>query len=155
MEVSKFIDNIFISDKYEEFIIEEVYVIVNLEELKEVSITDKDLNLAEKIAFKVNNTFWIIEVNYEYDDISIVVENVLPKNFNLFDKSSPLIQIINLGIKRIYSITNFMGCTDGMKLSLYDPTIKAGNNFVLNVTFYSDASGIFYELRNNGIDGRF
>lgn len=155
MDVSQFIDNFFNSNKYEQFIIKKVYVAVDLDELKVASITDKDLNLAEKIAFKVNDEFWIFEVNYEYDDISIIVEKNLPDSLEFVDIGSPLAKIINLGVKRIYSITNFMGCIDGMKLSMYDPTIKNGNNFVLNLTFYSDSSGIFYELRNNGIDGRF
>ncbi|WP_296278147.1 DUF6334 family protein [uncultured Acinetobacter sp.] len=155
MDVSEFVDNFFNSDKYEKFIIEEVYVVVNLEDLKRVSITDENLNLAEKIAFKVNDEFLIFEVNYEYDDILIIVEKFLPDSFRCFEISSPLTKIVNLGIKRIYSITNFMGCIDGMKLSIYDPMITSGNDFVLNLTFYSDSSGIFYELRNNGIDGRF
>ena len=140
MDVSEFVDNFFNSDKYEKFIIEEVYVVVNLEDLKEASITDEKLNLAEKIAFKVNDEFWIFEVNYEYDDILIIVEKFLPDSFRCFEISSPLTKIANLGIKRIYSITNFMGCIDGMKLSIYGTNITSGNNFVLNVTFYSDSS---------------
>jgi hypothetical protein len=111
-------------------------------------------NLVESIIFEINNKFWIITVNNAFDEIELKILPHLIENFSQDRCLDNLSNLKGLEIGTMFAIVNERGYTDGIKLSLYNHSLSESENnpFFAVLTVIALASGLYYELRDTGID---
>ncbi|WP_336038932.1 DUF6334 family protein [Acinetobacter calcoaceticus] len=106
----------------------------------------------ESIIFKINNKFWIITVNNDFDEVELKILSHLVDNFSPERCLDNLSNLKGLEIGTMFAIVNERGYTDGIKLSLYNHSESETNPFFAVLTIVALASGLHYELRQTGID---
>ncbi len=95
-----------------------------------------------------------ITVNYDFDEIELKVYSCLPEKTIQQRCSNNLLSLKGLEIGTMFAIVNERGYTDGIKLMLYDHSLKESktNPFCAVLTIVALASGLQYELRKTGVD---
>jgi hypothetical protein len=107
-----------------------------------------------KSIFEINKKFWAITVNHNFDEIELKVYSCLPDKTIQQRCSNNLSSLKGLEIGTMFVIVNERGYTDGIKLMLYDHSLKESktNPFFAVLTIVALASGLQYELRKTGVD---
>lgn len=126
--------------------IDDLYLVVDGESNSEGPV--------ESIIFEINKKFWAITVNHNFDEIELKVYSCLPNKAMQQHCSNNLSSLKGLEIGTMFAIINERGYTDGIKLMLYDHSLKESktNPFFSVLTIVTLASGLQYELRKTGID---
>ncbi|MGK7247495.1 DUF6334 family protein [Acinetobacter oleivorans] len=108
----------------------------------------------ESIIFEINKKFWDITVKHDFDEIELKVYTCLPDKAIQQRCSNNLSGLKGLEIATMFAIVNERGYTDGIKLMLYDHSLKESktNSFFAVLTIIALASGLQYELRKTGVD---
>ncbi|ENV79613.1 MULTISPECIES: DUF6334 family protein [Acinetobacter] len=109
-------------------------------------------NFVESIIFEINNKFWIITVNNDFDEVELKILPHLMEDFSPERCLDNLSNLKGLEIGTMFAIINERGYTDGIKLSLYNHSEPENNPFFAVLTIVALASGLHYELRQTGID---
>ncbi len=115
-----------IKDKKDEIrTIDDVYLIIDNEDTSAI--------YALNILFKINDRFWIIGVNYDFDEIQLCIKPQLHKSFTEKKTLNNLSHLKGLSIGTMFAIINERGYTDGLKLTLYDhsPSRLGTNPFLV------------------------
>lgn len=135
--------------------------IKNIDEVRKIDdlylVVDENSNSedpAETIIFEINKNFWAITVNHNFDEIELKVYSCLPEKMIQQRCSNNLSSLKGLEIGTMFAIVNERGYTDGIKLMLYDHSLKESktNPFFAVLTIVASASGLQYELRKTGVD---
>ncbi|MFI8011876.1 DUF6334 family protein [Acinetobacter sp. ABJ_C4_1] len=126
--------------------IDDLYLVVDGEPNSEYSV--------ESIILEINKKFWTITVNHNFDEIELKVYTCLPNKAIQQRYSNNLSSLKGLEIGTMFAIVNERGYTDGIKLMLYDHSLKESktNPFFAVLTIIASASGVQYELRKTGVD---
>lgn len=126
--------------------IDDLYLVVDGEPNSEYSV--------ESIILEINKKFWAITVNHNFDEIELKVYTCLPNKAIQQRYSNNLSSLKGLEIGTMFAIVNERGYTDGIKLMLYDHSLKESktNPFFAVLTIIASASGVQYELRKTGVD---
>ncbi|OCZ52230.1 DUF6334 family protein [Acinetobacter seifertii] len=135
--------------------------IKNIDEVRKIDdlylVVDENSNsedAVESITFEINKKFWAITVNHNFDEIELKVFSYLPEKTTQQRCSNNLSSLKGLEIGTMFAIVNERGYTDGIKLMLYDYSLKESKTdpFFAVLTIVALASGLQYELRKTGID---
>lgn len=126
--------------------IDDLYLVLDGEPNSEYSV--------ESIIFEINKKFWVITVNHDFDEIELKVYSCLPNKAMQQRCLNNLSSLKGLEIGTMFAIVNERGYTDGIKLMLYDHSLKESktNPFFAVLTIVALASGLQYELRKTGVD---
>lgn len=135
--------------------------IKNIDEVRKIDdlylVVDENSNSedpVETIIFEINKKFWAITVKHDFDEIELKVFSSLPEKTIQQRCSNNLSSLKGLEIGTMFAIVNERGYTDGIKLMLYDHSLKESktNPFFAVLTIVALASGLQYELRKTGVD---
>ncbi|MBO8207347.1 DUF6334 family protein [Acinetobacter nosocomialis] len=126
--------------------IDDLYLVVDRESNSEYSV--------ESVIFEINKKFWTVTANHDFDEIELKVYSCLPDKTIQQRCSNNLSSLKGLEIGTMFAIVNERGYTDGIKLMLYDHSLKESkmNPFFAVLTIVALASGLQYELRKTGVD---
>lgn len=126
--------------------IDDIYFILDGEE-------DNSLEVIN-IIFKINNRFWIIRVNHDFDEIELLIHSNLEENFINGKRLDILSNLKGMEIGTMFAIVNERGYTDGLKLRIDDfsPSRYGTSPFYGIFTIIAMSSGLKYELRQTGIE---
>lgn len=126
--------------------IDDIYFILDDEE-------DNSLEVIN-IIFKINNRFWIIRVNHDFDEIELLIHSNLEENFINGKRLDILSNLKGMEIGTMFAIVNERGYTDGLKLRIDDfsPSSYGTSPFYGIFTIIAMSSGLKYELRQTGIE---
>ena len=132
-----------ITDNDEIRTIENIYCTSDLE----------DSNSIDSIIFKINNKYWIIGVDPEFDEIEFFITPNLNADFIRRRNLDVLSYLKDLEIGTMSAIVNEKGYTNGLKIRILDHTSsrKSSDPYFCMLTIIS-ASNLKFEITKTGID---
>lgn len=102
----------------------------------------------QELIFKINENFWFISVNHEYDDIDIKIRKKLPVRYEQWKTKLIFKNLIGARVEQVFIGFNFNLYTDSMKLKIIDNE----NQNLIGVLSLHALSNIYYVFRTDGVD---
>lgn len=102
----------------------------------------------QELIFKINENFWFISVNHEYDDIDIKIRKRLPNKYEKWRNHLIFTNLIGAHVEQVFIGFNFNLYTDSMKLKIIDNE----NENLIGVLSLHALSDMHYEFRADGVD---